>query len=169
MVLLLNKSFVAQELQVAIGYREEDFNKFIEQSQIFDFRELVCEDFFNDLFENMTDDKFVLLIDGGSYTFENKTYHFKGLKSVLAYFTYARFLMHSPVVSTSHGVVIKETPHSSPLSLAERKNYYNHHRANGGKLFEQVKKYIERVGTFESWDCKTDCKNSASFNSTVIQ
>ncbi|MFL0067766.1 hypothetical protein V2605_03455 [Tenacibaculum maritimum] len=172
MILLTNKVNVSKFLQVAIGYKESDFNKFIEEAQTFDFKELVCEEFYYDLLKKKDEEAWKKLIDGGKYTYNERTYYFKGIADVIAYFTFARFILKAPVVSASHGFVIKETPHSKPLSLEERRNFYYSHRKDANTLFEDTKKFIERnISDFESWNCDSDCspKITSSFNTTVIQ
>ncbi len=171
MILLTNKETVSKILQVAIGYNEKEFDVFVKEAQEFDLKPLLCEQFYSDLihfeFEKTKD-----LIEGGCYNYNGAHINFRGLKDVLCYFTYARFILKSNVVSTSHGFVIKKTPHSEPITLEERRNFYYSYRKDANIIFEDVKKYIERnLLDFPSWKCDSNCDKpiKTTFKTRVIQ
>ncbi len=172
MELLINKNTVATKLQVAIGYNEQEFLNFIREAHEFDLKKVVPEDFYYDLLSNRTDPKWKRLIDGGEYAYKNRVYTFQGISGVLSYFTYARFILKSNVVSTSHGFTIKKTPHSEPLSLEERKNFYYSYQTDANTLLEEVKTFITRNNSdYQSWDCNTinDHSSRLSFATRVIK
>jgi len=173
MQLKIDKSYVSNLLNVAIGYDETDFNKFIKEAIEFDIQELMCEEFFNKIFYETESPEITKLLEGGSYSHENKTYHFRGLKDVIAYFTYARFVMNANVSSTSHGFVHKTTPHSEPLDFKERKDYKEKYRIEANKLFNHIERFLKRK--FEDYptykECVSGCKNNSrrTFKTRVIQ
>lgn len=173
MTLLINKAKVSALLQVAIGIEDADFNKFIEEAQKFDFKPLVCEEFFFDILKNKAEEPYLKLINGGSYEYNDKDYEFDGIAGVLAYFTYARFYLNSPTVSTSHGIVEKTTPYSKPVDLEERRNTYYKKQKEANVLMADVVKYIDRnIEFFPSFNCNSLCgssKQNKSFTTTVIQ
>lgn len=170
--LLINKAKVSSLLQVAIGIEETEFNKYIEEAQKFDLKPLVCEDFYFELIKNKDTEPWKKLLEGGDYTYEGKDYEFDGIGSVLAYFSYARFFLSSPAVSTSHGIVTKTNPYSTPVELQERKNVYYKKKEEANELMKDVIKFIERnISNYTSWKCESSCGSSSrgSFNSRVIQ
>jgi hypothetical protein len=172
MELLINKNTVEQYLQVAIGVTEDQFNIYILEAQDFNLKTLLCEEFFYDLITKKEEEVWKKLIDGGSYVYNGRNYMFPGIAKVLSYFTYARFILKSNVVSTSHGFVTKKSTHSEPLSIEERRNFYHSYRKDANTVFEDVKKFIERnVNDYPSWNCNSDCSKTekASFKSRVIQ
>jgi hypothetical protein len=171
MILLIDKNQVAQKLQVAIGYDLSEYNAFINEAQEFDLKPLVSEDFFFDLLANRSLPAWKKLIDGGNYDFNGRTYHFQGLSTVLSYFSYARFVMSSSAVSTSHGMVVKTTPNSVPLDLEERKNFYYKKRTEANMLFQDCIKHIERnADLFPSFfDKSCTPKNTTGFSTRVIK
>ena len=174
MVLLINKDKVAAVLQVAIGYNASEFNVFIREAQDFDFKPLVCEEFYYDLIENREDDVWKKIIEGGDYQYNTRTYSFRGLEDVLSYFTYARFILKSNNVSTSHGFVTKKSPHSEPLSLDEKRNHYYKYKSEANLILEDVKKFIERnISDYPSWNsCNDNCSGSSrtgGFKTHVIK
>lgn len=170
MKLLINKDTVALNIQTAIGYNDKEFEYFIREAQEFDFMPLVCEEFFNDLQKDTPEWR--KLIEGGNYDFNGNQYEFSGIGRVISYFAYARFILKSNVVSTSHGFTIKKSPNSEPLSLEERRNFYYSYKADANKIFESTKKYIERnISLYQNWNCGSTCRTQTkgSFKTKVIQ
>lgn len=145
MELLTDKSKISNVLQVAIGYNEAEFNVFIREAQDFDLKPLLAEAFYTDLVANKEDgDSWQLLLEGGEYAFEGRTYYFRGLQDVLAYFVYARFILKCNYVSTSHGFSIKKTQYADPVPLEERRNMYYKYQQEAHIILEDVKRFIER-------------------------
>ena len=174
MVLLINKSKVAEVLQVAIGFNTEEFDVFIREAQFMDLKPLVCEDFYFDVLQNKDDEPWSKLISGGDYDYKGRTYSFRGIADVLSYFTYARFILKANNQSTTHGFVTKKSPHSDPMPLEEKRNFYYKYKSDANKIFEDTKKYIERnISDFPSWNsCSDDCgesRRSSGFKTHVIK
>jgi hypothetical protein len=173
MDLKIDKAYVSNLLQVAIGFDAVDFNKIIKEAIEFDVQELFCEEFFNVIFYEEETPKIEILLNGASYIYEDKTYHFRGLKDVIAYFAYARFVMSANVSSTSHGFVHKVNPHSEPLSFQERKDFKEKYRIEANKLFRKISLFLQRKAEdYPSYQsCQNDCKpkNQRTFKTHVIQ
>lgn len=171
MILLIDKNQVAQKLQVAIGYDLSEYNTFINEAQEFDLKPLVSEDFFFDLLANRSLPTWKKLIDGGAYDYNGRTYQFQGLSAVLSYFSYARFVMSSSAVSTSHGMVVKTTPNSIPLDLEERKNFYYKKRTEANLLLHDCFNFVLRnIIDFPSFaDDSCSPKAKTGFSTRVIK
>lgn len=165
MALLITKAQAMAFLQIAVGVDDAEYGKFIDQAQEFDLKDLMCEDFYFDLLKNKAQPKYVKLIEGGEYEVDGKNYSFKGLVGVLSFFSYARFQLESPAVSTSFGMVVKTTPNSQPVPLEERRNTYYQKKAQANKLMEDVVKFIERnIADYPLWDsCNSGC-STKKFN-----
>lgn len=171
-ILLIDKTKVATKLQVAIGYSDSEFNTFINEAQEFDFKQLVQEDFYFDLLAKKADVAYARLIEGGNYDYNNRTYYFQGIETVLSYFAYARFVMNSSAVSTSHGMVVKTTPNSTPLVLEERKNLWYKKREEANAMMVDVVKFIERnIADYPSWNEAKSCVSKSNYapKTRVIQ
>lgn len=153
--LLITKAVAEKYLQIAIGFSETEFERFIREAQEFDLKPLLCEDFYFDMLKNKATDPYDKIISGQEYTYEEKTYYHEGLEAVLSYFTYARFVLKSAAASTSHGIVQKTTPNSQPLSHSEKKDIYYTSRQDANSLFEGVVKYMDRKD-IDYKDC-SDC------------
>lgn len=173
MALLTSKTKVSEVLKVAIGYNETDFNKFITEAQDFDLKKLMCEEFYYDLMTNKDDEPYLKLIQGGDYQYNDRTYSFRGLEDVIAYFTYARFVLECNYNSTSHGYTIKKTPHSEPVPLEEKRSMYYKYKKDANTLMDDVVKFIERtISDFPTWNyCENNCdpKRTTGFTTKVIK
>ncbi len=174
MQLLTSKTKVSEILQVAIGYNESEFNVYIREAQDFDLKPMLCEDFYFELVANMEDaGDWQKVVDGGEYQFEGKDMFFRGISDVLAYFTYARFILKCNYVSTTHGFTIKKTNFSDPLPLEEKRNMYYKYKKDANIIFADVKKFIERnIDTYASWDsCNEGCNTpkATGFKTRVIK
>ena len=171
--LLINKAKVTELLQVAIGAVESEFNKYIEEAQKFDLKPLMCEEFYYDLLKNNNEENYQDLINGVDYDYEGRNYSHDGIGSVIAYFAYARFFLSSPAVSTTHGVVMKTTPYSEPLSLEERRNVYYKKREEANLMMADVIKYIcrkkEDFPVWHQWNGHEQNRKGGSFSTHVIQ
>lgn len=90
---------------------------YILQAQQMDLRPLIGEEFYHDLITNPTAEKYIELINGVIYTPTNSTLavKYEGLKAMLVYWTYARYLTKANIKSTMSGFVRKETQYSEPL------------------------------------------------------
>ncbi len=144
MELLINKSVVATYLNVAIGCSDEEFNKYVEEAQEFDLRPIVNEDFFNSLLENSTNPAWQELLEEGVYEYRDKRYRHSGLKKVLSYFAYSRYILKRNITDSSHNFVIKKTPHGEPLSAEERRDFYYRYQKDAHTLFDNVKIFLDR-------------------------
>lgn len=158
--LLVNISIVQQVLPVAKGFNGNKFKQYIREAQDLDLKSFMCDAFYYDLVINHETDIYQTLLKGGEYIYEDETYHFQGIETVLSYFSFARYAMDSPVVSTSHGRVIKETNYSSPADLSQRKDDYHRYRSDAECYWKDVKIFLDRnTETYTKWECD-DCNNS---------
>lgn len=88
---------------------------YILEAQQFDLKPLlgnsfflsICNDYVNGEFTDYVD-----LFNGSEWTESGKTYRHEGLKSVLIYFSYARYVIESATNETAYGVVNKTDQYS---------------------------------------------------------
>ena len=156
MKLLVNKQECSKYLSVSLFRKEEDFNRFIREAQMFDLKGLVSEAFFQDLTSETPIRDYTLLLDGGSYTFEGKKYEFAGLKAVLAYFAYARYIFVGHQVDTPMGIKVKENQDGETISQTERRDVRTMYKQQADMLWEDCKRYLERTVS-NIGDCNDGC------------
>ena len=155
MVLLINKSDVENHFQVAIGRSEKEFNKFIQQAQMFDLKPLMDEPFYNELLADPTNEEYKDLIDGSVFG----DYRHEGLKAVLAYFTYGLYIFKGGIVDTSFGHVVKQSGQSDPVDYKERRDWYYEYRAQANVLWEGVKRFLN----------PNDCEIKTGYKTKLIK
>lgn len=144
--LLINRSDIVPYAQIAIHQRDEEMlQPHILSAQNVDIRPVLGEAFWTDLIQNRTQTKYLTLLDGGTYTDDNgNVVTFQGLKSAIACFTYARYIMYKNAVDTPFGVVSKVTEYSQMsdtkliLSIASDK------RNEGSLYLQNCIAYIEQ-------------------------
>lgn len=171
---IFTKEDVAEVLQVAIGFDKKDFQKFIDEAWKFDFKKLVSEQFYYQILKCKDKPGFQVLIFGGDYDYQEEVYQTDGLKHIISYYAYARFMVDANISSTSFGFTQKRNPNSDPISLDDRLKLSNRYKVNAGEIFDNdVKKYIERNSEkFPKYKSCITCgkKNIQSkFNTRVIK
>nr|DAS49568.1 MAG TPA: hypothetical protein [Caudoviricetes sp.] len=165
MKLLVNKQECSKYLSVSLFRKEEEFNRFIREAQMFDFKGLVCESFFQDLTSETPVRDYTLLLEGGSYTFEGKKYEFAGLKAVLSYFAYARYVFVGHQVDTPMGIKEKVNQDGEAISQNERRDVRTMYKQQADLLWQDCERYLERNATlFPEYRCNSGCGESNRIN-----
>lgn len=159
MKLLINKKDCNAHLGVSFHRNNDDFERFVRQAQIFDLKPLMCEDFFADLTSTTPKRNYETLLNGGSYTHKGRNYHFEGLKAVISYFSFARYLLLGHQTDTPFGVKEKNYSDGLQISNTERRDTKTMYVQNAHILWEDCQKYIERnPADFPEWDaCNSGC------------
>jgi hypothetical protein len=104
--------FITQNLQGS------DVNPVILEAQDFDIKPVLGASLYLNMMNNLTDSKYVDLLDGKEYTptGEADPIYFSGLKMVLKYYVYERLLVLNGVKSTNSGFVQKTLENSERIS-----------------------------------------------------
>ena len=144
MKLLVNKQECSKYLSVSLFRKEEDFNRFIREAQMFDLKGLVSEAFFQDLTSETPVRNYTLLLEGGMYAFKGKKYEFAGLKAVLAYFAYARYIFVGHQVDTPMGIKEKVNQDGEAISQNERRDVRTMYKQQADMRWQDCKRYLER-------------------------
>lgn len=71
------------------------------------------------------DEKFCLLLSGGTYEFNGRLFTFAGLKSAMSYYVFAKYLMVGDFNATRFGVTMKDDNYSTRISAVDRSNAYS--------------------------------------------
>lgn len=159
MKILVSKQECSIHLGVSFHRSSDSFERFVRQAQTFDVKPLMCDDFFEDLTSESPKRNYDTLLNGGSYTFEGRNYHFEGLKSVISYFSYARYVLLGHQTDTPFGIKEKNYEDGLQISSAERRDTKTMYTQNAYTLWEGCKKYIERNNKdFPEWTaCVSTC------------
>jgi len=121
---------------------EEKWTPIANEVQLTKLKELLPIDFYYDLIANPTNEWYAKLIAGGTYTVGNVTYEFAGLKTVLAFFIYERYISESAVNDTYSGFVFKNNDDSRAMSWAEKKNLMSEVRTVAKTHFDDCWRFV---------------------------
>lgn len=100
------------------------------------------------------------LIAGSEFVCKEKTIKHLGVKEVLKYFVYARYLMLNGWNDTPNGHVSKTNPFSVPKPLKEVESFSARYRGMGKSIFNEVYSYLcvnkdlTEYENFESKKCQ---------------
>lgn len=169
MELLISIEDIKKYFDIANGRNEKEINKYIQEAQMFEFKQLFPEKFFNDLLKNKNETNYSELLDGKEYEYDDFNYSFEGLKAVLAHFTYSIYMLKGNMKDTSFGLVNKNSNQSDPVDFKERNTWSHSYKKQADMLWQDVKNYLDRFASeFPIWE---ECINSArkSFKTKVIQ
>lgn len=106
------------------------------------------------------------LIDGGFYTTcRGKRVSFIGLKSVLAFYSYSRYIMINPYTDTPNGLVTKTQNESEPINGSIMKNKSEQYSTMAFLSFKKIKSFLCSSQVIDYYDCGAcgcgnDCKGS---------
>lgn len=120
----------------------EGFEKMAEEVQVQDLQELLGFEFYQDMIQNPTSTANAALLDGGDYVYNSTTYTFAGLKYVLAYFLFARYVKKNYIKDTYSGLAKKNYEDSRPVTKGENKNYHTDFRKIAFQYWKECELFI---------------------------
>ena len=101
---------------------EQKWAQMADEVQTVKLKELMGPDFYQDVTQNPTGTWNAKLINGDTYTKNAITYEFKGLKYVLSYLFYARYIMEINAQDTFSGLMEADNDNARHVSFAQKKN-----------------------------------------------
>jgi len=136
---------------------DKDLQQHILDAMEFDLQKFMGESFYLDFLSKFgtlpspIDD----LWEGVEYTENGKQYRHQGLKAVLVYHSYARYLPDSDIFSTPFGMVHNNNDHSVRVSDKKLSNRVSEARTMAGSHESHVVDYINRNSElFPLFNCK---------------
>ena len=97
---------------------------------------------------------FAPLLNGGTYkTPSGEIKTFEGLKSALAYFTFARFVRNGDGNVTRSGFMVKDNEHSARASESEKERTYNDAKSIAERYLSECMDFVRH-----DEDCGKCCK-----------
>ena len=99
------------------------------------------------------------LLNGGSYVYLTKTYLFSGLKAVIIYYAFARFINWQQVNITQAGITIKDTDFSTPASAKDIQRMATEAKLTADAMREELELFLSRNSTtYPLYSCGTNVK-----------
>ena len=157
---LIDSSDIQQYKQVSDTVYTDVLDAQIIDAQFQDVAPLLGELLFNDILNDPG--SYTDLLDGGLYTYNGITYTNYGLKAVISYYTYARYVYFGSNVDTPFSMVEKINSNDSrPTSESTKKSIYDLNRDSAYKIWGSVKNFLIRtnVALYKD-DCTTKPNNT---------
>lgn len=121
---------------------DKKINTYIRESEDIDLKSSLGDELLMDI--RLNPEKYNDLLNGGEYKDKCGYKHtFSGLKTALAYYTYARIVKNNDINVTRFGVTFKEDDYSNKVSVKERVLAYN-------DAFSVADKYLHECVLFLS-------------------
>lgn len=157
--LLINKNDFKDYKQISKGKDVELIEQYIQEAQDLDLKEIVCREFYYDLLKNFQLPAYQKLIHGETYTdAEGNEIEYKGIKAVLVYYAYARYVLRGHVTDTPFGMVQKTNEFSQPVSSAEKREVRDRSRIDAMSYWQECKIYLDQhIQLFAKWKECEDC------------
>ena len=148
---------------------DKKLNPFIQEAQEFELRPFMSDQFYAELIvqflssPQFPNSAYADLFNGSTWTNGSETYTNPGIKSMLVYYAYARYLNKSNTNSTAFGMVGKNNPDSTPLTEKTLSRLVGE-ALSGAKAYEnRVKFFLDCNSTdYPLYKCvKTNKKTGA--------
>ena len=99
------------------------------------------------------------LLNGGTYLdCSEKQRPFEGVYKIMAYYSYARYIVLNGFNDTANGMVTKTNEFSIPKTLKELEAFADKYRNMGKISFERTVRYIcKNTAIFDYAHCPTEC------------
>lgn len=113
---LVTLAELRETYDVSKNFRDVRLDAHIMRAQRNDVRPILGEALYYNLMQNLTDPKYILLINGGSYDYRGETIFFQGLTPLISAYAYARTVSDNDVFVTAKGNKTKTDPNSTQTS-----------------------------------------------------
>lgn len=148
-------SFADQQTYIAISANNQNkYNQIAFEVENNELRDLLGVALLQDVQTNPATDSNIKLLSGTSFTDKwGNTVNHRGLKFVLAYLNYSRYLGESFVADTFSGFVQKNRPDSEQLSEGAIKRLQQNKREIALSEFELIRYYLDtNTDLFPLWN-----------------
>jgi len=166
MTKLITRTDIAKYRQISKTPHDDKLNEMILDAQMLDVQPLLGEILYNKILA--TPAEYEEMLDGGIYEYKGVAYTNYGLKMVISYFAYARYMMFSSVIDTPFSVVEKLNPDSRPVETSTKKSIYTLNRDAAFQIWENVRNYLIRTGNPDfPQNCRTAVPGGMKFTKII--
>lgn len=138
-----------QSIRKISANNQINWEQLAEEVQFVKLKDLMGADFYQDVISNPTGTWNKKLIDGGTYEVGDVTYEYGGLKAVLSYLFFERYIMESDIQDTFSGMKKNDIDEAVHLGLNQKKGYAQEMNRVAIKHWEDALKFV--------------CENSSEF------
>jgi len=121
---LITKTEILETWHLGKNLNDDRINPHILRAQQSDLKPMLGDALYYDFVTNVADAKYVNLLNGVTYSYQNETIFFNGVKPLLAAWSYARIIGNNQVFVGRGGVTSKTTEESEqhPNSLVQQRD-----------------------------------------------
>jgi len=146
----------------------------INEAQEFDLRPILGDEFYlaliNDFAASPSLTTYSDLFNGSTYVYSGNTYQHDGIKAMLCYYAYARYLNNSNTNATAYGTVIKLNQESEPVSEKTLSRLVGQ-AISGAKVFEnRIRDFLTRNSAdYPLWECSKDNQKTGGLRISAVR
>ena len=145
-----------QAIKQISANNEQKWEQLATEVQEIKLKELMGADFYQDVLANPTDTWNARLLDGYTYDIGDVSYTFAGLKSVLSFLFYERYIMEIDAQDTYVGLMRNENENASHVGFAQKKNMAQEMRRIANEQWKDCYQFVcENSGEFPYAQVKT--------------
>lgn len=127
--------------KMSVHIDKDKIDSFIREAENMDLKPVLGDKLLYAVKNNPSE--FAVLLNGGMYkTTSGDVHTFEGLKSALAYFTFARFVRNGDGNVTRSGFTLKDNEHSVRASEAEKERTYNDTKAIADRYLSECMDFV---------------------------
>ena len=142
--MLITKSDISQYRQISQSVPDDIINQAIQDAELLDLKPLLGELLYYDLITNKAIAKYVDLLNGKTYVYNDNNYTTLGLKVVIANLAYARYIIFSGEKDTPFGLVNKNSQYSVSSEFTKKKAMAKQAEQISYEYFKSVKDFLTR-------------------------
>lgn len=138
-----------------IAGSKSNYEQLAEEVEEKELRSLLGVALLQDVQDNPTSAANVVLLDGGTFNDCNgNTIKFKGLRYILAYMNYSKYIYESNISDSFTGMVSKTRTEATNLGNGSKKSIQNDAREIALQEWELCKSFLnENKTTYPLWEC----------------
>jgi len=154
---------------LTINLNDVEINAIINEAQRVDVRPFLGAPFYKDILDNLLDQRIIDLLDGVDYDYHGDTVHYDGLKIVILYYTYARYILNMDGVSTPYGIKSKIDQYSIPMNPKSIQMKVDSARSSANSYLHETEKFlIEKSTDYPLWRCDAGIKRKGGAVISVV-
>lgn len=151
--------------------QEKELLPYILEAQNFDLVKFLGDAFYLDLVSDFSASPslatYSTLFNGGSYIHNGVNYQLYGVKDLIVYYAYARYVNNSNVIATPTGFVNKTNPYSEHVTDKTIARLVDNARAGASFIEDSLKNYLNRKNSdYPLW---LSCEKTTNFRTRIRQ
>ena len=139
---LISKSDIIEYRSISKSVTENLINNFIDEAQLLDLKPLIGESLFQEIILNVAN--YQDLLNETTYNYNGNETTSCGLKRVLIFYAYARYVMNGSVVDTPFGMVEKQFQDGKNVERISKKEIYKYNQQIANQYWLEVESYLNR-------------------------